>query len=40
MADMREVRGKEIADKGNQVKKVNDNSFKVTALSYLSNSTH
>lgn len=32
MRDMREERGKEIADKGN-VKKVNDNSFKVKSQS-------
>jgi hypothetical protein len=33
MADMREVRGKAIADQGNQVKKVNDHSFKVKSQS-------
>jgi transposase len=33
MADMREERGKEIAEKGNQVKKVNDHSFKVKSQS-------
>jgi len=31
--DSREIKGKEIADKGNQVKKVNDNSFKVKSQS-------
>ena len=31
--DAREVKGKAIADKGNQVKKVNDNSFKVKSQS-------
>jgi transposase len=33
MADMRETRGKAIADQGNQIKKVNDNSFKVKSQS-------
>ncbi len=30
---LREIRGKAIADKGNQVKKVNDHSFKVKSQS-------
>jgi len=33
MADMRDVRGKAIADQGNQIKKVNDHSFKVKSQS-------
>jgi hypothetical protein len=33
MADMREVRGKVIANQGNQIKKVNDNSFRVKSQS-------
>ena len=33
MADMREVRGKAIADQGDQIKKVNDCSFKVKSQS-------
>lgn len=33
MQDMREERGKEIAENGNQIKKVNDNSFKVKSQS-------
>jgi transposase len=33
MADMRDVRGKTIADQGNQIKKVNDHSFKVKSQS-------
>jgi transposase len=33
MADMRDVRGKAIADKGSQIKKVNDHSFKVKSQS-------
>ena len=32
-ADLREVRGKEIANQGNQIKKVNDHSFKVKSQS-------
>jgi hypothetical protein len=31
--DAREVRGKAIADQGNQIKKVNDHSFKVKSQS-------
>ena len=33
MADMREARGKAIADQGDQIKKVNDHSFKVRSQS-------
>jgi transposase len=33
MADMREMRGKVIADQGDQIKKVNDHSFKVKSQS-------
>jgi len=33
MADMREMRGKAIADQGNQIKKVNDYSFRVKSQS-------
>lgn len=33
MADMREVKGKAIANQGDQIKKVNDHSFKVKSQS-------
>jgi len=33
MTDMRDARGKAIADQGNQIKKVNDHSFKVKSQS-------
>ena len=33
MTDMRDLRGKAIADQGDQIKKVNDHSFKVKSQS-------